>query len=238
MNSSRLLALVVFFVAGLAPAARAQGLVQVALEGSITVQGGARVEATVTARVGEETRSAVLDLHLAQGSDAHVVAALLAERARLANLSVLSIGAAKGPTTSLFLGDVVSLELRLPAGLVGRIVVCEEAPSLVRLLPPPPSSAKGAARLVLAATTLHPVTGLGGRTVVDFALPADGSAVKASEQLFAHTVAAGWVADRPTNDAWRPVRVGDSSLVRGLSVEIVSEGPEWGLAVELDAPRQ
>lgn len=225
----------------LAPWAAAQGLVQIALEGALSEPGGGRVVLSVEAFAGSQLRRASLDLHLAQGTDAHSLAALLADRAQALDLALLYPGAAPvaTPAASVFFAHVQRVEMRLPAGLNGRIVACEDAPSAVRFLPPRPQptpSPGGKARFLMAVTTLHPITGHSGRVSLDLELPRDGSAARASEQLFTRTVEAGWTADRPANDSWRPLRVADSSLVRGLSVEIRSDGPDWGLGIEFELP--
>lgn len=222
----------------------AQDLVQIALEGTLSAPGGGRVLLAVSARVEGELRRAALDLHLAEGTDAPTVAALLAERAQALELAMLfpgGVGNGPVPRASLFFARAARVELRLPAGLTGRIVACEDAPSLVRILPPRPAPAGtqvGPARLRVAATTLHPVTGASGEAQLELELPQDGSATRASEQLFTRSVEAGWEADRPGNDSWQPIRVGDSSMVRGLSVEVLPGGSDWGLVLELQPPRQ
>ncbi len=238
MNLRPILLLLVSLPLLAAPTA-AQGLVQLTLSGALSEPGGGRVQVAVEARVGDQVRRAALDLHLAQGTDAHALAALLAERAQALELPLLypGAGADPGAGVSLFFGQALRLEARLPAGLHGRLVACDGPPSAVRFLPPRPRAAGEQApttRLVLAVTTRHPVTGVEGSERVELDLPADGSAARASERLFTRTVEAGWTADRPSNDAWRPLRVDDSSLVRGLSVEILRSGHGWGLALELE----
>lgn len=223
----------------------AQGLVQIALQGHVAAAGGARVELAVTALVEGEARRAALALHVAQGTDAHTLCALLADRARGLGLALLfpAEHAGAGPrAVSLFFLDVTEVELRVPVGLSGRLVATEEAPSLVRLLPPQPagggSKPPGEARLLIAASTHHPVTEVHGRAWLELDLPADGNALRASEALFTRAVEAGWLVDRPANDAWRPLRVGESARVVGLSVEVESNGPDWGLALELESHRR
>ena len=209
----------------------AAGPVQVALRGTLAAAGGARVQLAAWRDTSSGPRRAELDLHLAQGTDARVVAALFAERARAAGFDPLLPDPGPGAAVlSLFLEGAEGLELRLPEGLDAQVVTCTGAPRSLRLLAP--REPAGTATLTLTATTWHPHDDGRGRARVQLELPADGNPALASSQLFSRTVEAGWTADRPRPDAWSVERMASGALITGLAID--APGGGWGLELALD----
>lgn len=233
MLISRRLPIGVALLAALAPAARAQGEVQITFDGALEPPGGARVAVAVVAGPAERTREVRLDLHLAAGTSGADLAALLAARLQAAGLEALAPTPA-GPRAHVFVEDARSVTLELGAGLGGAVTLCEGAPELVRVEP-----ARGGTsdcRLVVAVSAMHAHTERRARSSFEVRVAPELTAAQVSERLFARAVEAEWVSERPGLEGWRPVHLSDGSRITGFSVELAGHG-SWRVDVRLpEAP--
>lgn len=218
-----------------APLDRAPGeWVQISLSGSLQRPGGARIELTVAAvdRVGEERRVS-LEPHLAEATPAHDIASLLAQRLERAGIDHwLSSTEVQEPALrrDLFVERAVFVRLRLGHGLQSVLTVCEGAPSAVRVQPPVVTLEPGS--LSFTASARHAHTEARSRERVHVNLAPTMHAARISEALSSQCLERGMIADRPRQDAWRILKLGDGSTLTGFSIGLQSTG-DWALELEL-----
>lgn len=223
-------------------AARADGLVQIVLEGEITQEGGARIELDLAfeTRVNNVTSEArtELGLHVAKNTSAADVALLLQRELARSGASVIAApdGGHERLRASVFVDRAHAVGLRLGRGLTAQVCLCEEAPALVRFLPP--KEAKEAARFSLTASTEQPHTKERTRFEYAFDLAASVSGEQAADVLTTGTIAKGWVGQCLDHQAWHPQSLSSGARVTGTCLVLASKG-DWRLEVELerDAPR-
>ena len=225
-----------------APAlAHAEGLVQIVLEGEIVQDGGARIElelayeARFEGRVSEARTE--LGLHLAKRTSAADVALLLQRELQRSGAVVIAApDGGERTRASIFVDHTHAVALRLGRGLTAQLCLCEEAPALVRFLPP--KEAKEAARFTLSASTEQPHTKERTRFDYAFDLAAGLSGEQAADVLTTGTIAKGWTGQNLDHQAWRPQSLSSGARVTGTCLALASKG-DWRLEVELehDAPR-
>ncbi len=221
--------------------ARADGLVQIVLEGEITQEGGARIELDLAfeARVNNvstEARSE-LGLHLAKNTSAADVAHLLQRELARAGAIVIAPpdGGGERLRASVFVDHARAVGLRLGRGLTAQVCLCEEAPALVRFLPP--KEVKEAARFSLTASTEQPHTKERTRFEYAFDLAASLSGEQAADTLTTGTIAKGWIGQWLDHQAWRPQSLSSGARVTGTCLVLASKG-DWRLEVELEHDAQ
>lgn len=218
--------------------AAAQGMVQLTLRGAIELRGGNRVQVTVGGNVlredkTQEARELAFSVHLAQGTTASEVLALLQRRLDDAGFVTLVSSPSEGEArnhTNLFVEQVLFLELRVGGGLTATVTTCDGPLRTLRFL---------AAQALPAAGSLH-VSGSGrhphdqrlSRRGFDLDMAEGEHPAALSERIFKVATEAGWIAQRSGPTEWSPVRWQDGSAIEGMSVEIVSQG-DWSLRLEL-----
>lgn len=220
-----------------APAARAQGLVQIVLEGEIAQEGGARIELDLRyeTRIDGALREgrSELGLHLANHTSAADVALLLQrELGRAGAIVVAPAGGASDPKrASVFVDRALAVGLRLGRGLAAEVCLCDAAPALVRFLPP--KEVKESARFVLASSTEHPHTKDRGRFDLALDFTAALSGEQASDLLTTGTINKGWTGQWLDHQAWRPQALISGARITGTCLALKSKG-DWRLEVELE----
>ncbi len=228
-----LLASLALFVL-LAPAAAAEGLVQLTLHGALTEPGGAYVQVEVDRWTGKEVKRHDLHAHLAQGTTARDLAGLLHARFEHQGAVVRYSPDDGDDRAHLFVEHATAVNLRLGFGLWAEVTTCEEAPVSIRL--DEPQLASGPARLELTATTYHEHTERPGRLTCALPIAKDANTAQISQELAARANDAGWVGERPSPDRWTPLRAQVGGAVIACNVRLRSERADWRLEVRLPVP--
>ncbi len=227
-----LLALLV--VAALSLSARAQGLVQIILDGEIDPAGGARVEVDVTFRtpLAERATTMSLGVLLGERTTAVDVAALVSRRLEQAGARVIFTGSTapgRGPA-SVFVEDVTSIGLRLGRGLSASITLCEDRPASLRLSPGLES--KSGATLLVSAQTYEAQARLPGRLSYDIAFEDKADAADAASKLVKTALDKGWFSEVEAHEVWRPGATTEGASIVGFSVHLRSNA-DWRIDVTL-----
>ncbi|MCB9903575.1 MAG: hypothetical protein H6831_04130 [Planctomycetes bacterium] len=224
------------FLVALAPAAAAEGLVQLSLHGELSEAGGAFVQVEVDVWHDTELRRHDLHAHLAQGTSAHELADLLATRLTEAGVQVRysEADSAKDAAAQLFIEHTTALNLRLGFGLWGEVTTCEEAPKWIRLVEP--QLAKGAARIDLTATTYHEHLKQPGRLKLSLPLTKDSNTASISQDFSRLAAENHWVGERPSPDRWTPLRSELGAAVIACNIRCESPEADWRLEVQLTVP--
>lgn len=223
-----------------APAARAEGLVQITLQGVIESPGGAPVEVELAVWDGTEVDTLSLNLHLGRGTRARDLASLIATRLRRLNARVDfpdENAAGSNPTerVALFIEATTAVNLRLGYGLSAEVTLCDSAPSSVRFMPP--QVVEGPADILIAVTTFQAHSRTIGRDSISLDVSSEDGAAKIAEQLAKNALEHGWIADRPRPDSWSCSKNTDGATVTGCSIELNAPEADWRLEVKLAVPQ-
>lgn len=224
-----------------APAARAEGLVQITLHGAIEPAGGAPVEVELEVWDGEKVELLTLNLHLGQGTRARDLASLIVTRLRRLQARVdfpdeHAAGAEASEHTTLFVEALTGVHLRLGHGMHADVTLCDAAPISLRMLPP--QVVAGAAQVRIAVTTFEGHSRTIGRDAISLTVGADMGAAQIAERLASTALDRGWIADRPRPDSWSCSRNTDGATVTGCSIELESPDADWRLEVKLAVPQK
>lgn len=217
-------------LAAASPQAEAAGLVQIILGGQIESTLGARVEFKCEANGTKLEFSGMLGYETGSGD----LASLLTRRMDKLGIEVVRGTDAdrRGPQ-SLFIDSCEFVHLRLGAGLTARVVVSEEAPLSLGLLPPRSGATyqDGDLRVVLG---LHMgSTDKYDTKVIEVELPGTRpSAPLVSERLSARAMALGLKSSRPTRSTWASSGSHAGAVTTGMSIEVRSDA-DWGVEVRL-----
>lgn len=237
--TARLLSVVLFLAC--AAGARAEGLVQITLQGAISSPGGAPVELELAVWNGKQVETLALNLHLGDGTRARDLASLITTRLRRLKARVdfpdeNGGGAYASGVATLFIEAATNVNLRLGYGLSADVTVCDGAPTSVRILPP--QVVEGGVKVLIATSTFQPHTRMIGRDSIALDFEAGAGAAQISEKLAITALDRGWIADRPTADSWACSRNTDGASVTGCSIELDSpNAADWRLEVKLEVPR-
>jgi hypothetical protein len=220
----------------LTPPARAEGLVQISLSGTIHTRGGAPIEVELGYWDGSAVRRFAFNVHLGYGTRGEHLAALLAGRlahdgARVQHLT----SAIEAEPAHLFLDSATYVGLRLGHGLRGSVTLCDASPEGVRVLAP--QVQPGSAQVLLTATTFHAPLRKIGRASLELDIDEQASASGISERLAALALEAGWMPDRPSPDRFACRKLTDGSVVTGFCVEVDGGNSDWRLVGALVGPR-
>lgn len=222
----------------LAPTATAsgEGLVQLTLNGSIEVRGGAPIEIQWEHWQRGELKQAHLRLHLAERTQAFDLAALLALRLRASGAEVLFPREQSGAEhdVHLFVEATTRVQMRLGSGLWSRLTVCEGAPASVHFEKPQLSI--DGAQLIVSTSLFNQHSKLPRTVLQELEVDAHATPTAVCERLFQQGLSLGLVCDRPSPDRWTPVRGTDGGVVTGCSIELLSPGSDWGVEVRLAVP--
>ena len=217
-------------------AARAEGLVQLSLDGALSTPGGAPVELHLGFWDGSAVQSVDLRLHLAQRTTGHDLATLLAARLRKAGASFQFPGESTGGSPAqLFLEDTTLVSLRLGHGLHASVTTTQDAPESVRFLAP--LEVHEALEVAVCVTTFHPHLKTPGRHRLSVQAQGDTEPSSICEELFTNGLARGLVSDRPAPDRWRPTKTSEGAVVTGCSIDLSLTQADWGLEVQLAVPK-
>jgi hypothetical protein len=217
-------------------AARAEGLVQLSLDGTLSTPGGAPVEVHVGFWDGSSVQAVDLRLHLAQRTTGHDLATLLAARLRKAGASFQFPSESSGASPAqLFLEDATLVSLRLGHGLRASVTTTQDAPESARFLAP--LEVQEAAEVEVCVTTFHPHLKTPGRLQLSVRAEGDKEPSAICEELFTSGLARGLVSDRPAPDRWRPTKTSEGAIVTGCSIDLSTAKADWGLEVRLAVPK-
>jgi hypothetical protein len=229
----RIVFALLFLVAAALPA-RAQGLVQVILEGEVETTGGARIEADVTFVSTQDGRPHTFSMALLLGArtSAVDVAGLLAQRLDQAGARVIWTGSTapmRGPA-SLFVQDVTAIGLRLGRGLNASVTLCEDRPLMVKLSPGEEST-RGATLLV-AAQTYEPQVRKPGRFSYDLEFQDKSDGADAASKMVKSAIDKGWFSELEGQYGWRPGAMREGAAITSLSLHLRSNA-DWRIDVTL-----
>lgn len=212
--------------------------VQLTFEGRIEPVGGAPIELVVGALIRSddsmepvrdlarglpvgEGREVALRPHLAQGTSASDIAALLARHLERAGADVW-LSEPDEPSASgrrhLFVERALLVRMRLGQGLSAEVTVCEGAPDAVKI--EPPTTTLSAGRLVVAYTSLHPHTRSRSRGDLEMTFEPSMHPSAISERLASYCLGQGMIAERPQLDSWRVVKLGDGAQLVGFNIRL------------------
>lgn len=220
----------------LAPAAAAEGLVQLTLHGSLTARGGAYVQVEVDRWTGKEVKRHDLHAHLAEGTTARDLAGLLHARFEHQGAVVRYSPDDSDDRAQLFVESATAVNLRLGFGLWAEVTTCEEAPVSIRI--DEPQLQVGAAALTLTATTFHEHTDRPGRLRCELPIAKDANTAQIAQDLAARANDTGWVGERPSPDRWTPLRAQLGGAVIACNVRLESPDADWRLEVALRVPER
>ncbi|MAF66441.1 MAG: hypothetical protein CMJ84_12390 [Planctomycetes bacterium] len=222
----------------LAPAATAEGLLQLSFKGAIHAEGGSPVsiEVGVWDAASRAATTIPMDLHLAEGTTAHDLAVVVGARLkrRGAHVVLPLEGSVGRGVVHLFVEDATHVSLRLGGGLWGTVTSCEAAPEQVRFLAP--QVTKDSAEIHIGVSIFHPHTKQRGREDLAFEAESALGAARLSELLTAMSIRQGFRADRPSPEGWHAARMADGSVVTGCSVQVLSPDADWGVEMILGTP--
>ena len=204
--------------------------IQLTFDGRIEAPGGARVELAVGAIARGELpqgREVAIHPHLAAGTTAADVAALLAQRLERAEIDAWlseSVTVDGESRCHLFVERAVLVRVRFGHGLSASVTICEGAPDSLKI--EPPTILQEEALLMLTASTLHPHTNARRREEFRMSLTPEMHASRISEALTSYCVENGGIAERPHPDSWRLVKLRDGASLVGLNVQLATGG-DW-----------
>lgn len=217
--------------------ASSKGLVQIVLTGQIAQDGGARVEISLRyeTRIAESTGQGGLDLdlHLANFTTAAELGLLLARELERTGAIVIAPRELGGDPkrASIFVDRVHFAALRLGRGVSGDLCTAEEAPALVRVLPP--KELKEEATFLLSASHEHPHTKDRGRFEFSAKFGSTMSGEQASDLIATTALDKGWPGKWVDHQAWQPQGLATGARVAGACVALRTRG-DWRLELELE----
>jgi hypothetical protein len=213
---------------------RAQGLVQLAFEGTVDATGGARIESDVTFVDAQTGRPQRLSLALLLGEQTSAVdfAGLLARRLQQAGARVIFTGATapmRGPAM-LFIEDVTSVGLRLGHGLSAAVTLCEDRPASIKLTPSQENPS--GASLSVVAQTMEAHSHQPGHFALDMKLADRADATDAGTQMVKTAIDDGWSSELDGHETWRPGSSTENGDVTSCSLQLRSN-TDWRIDVTL-----
>lgn len=216
--------------------ARAQGTVQLVIEGEVAPEGGARIELEVafeSSAGGSHEERRTLGILVAQKTSAAEVAALLEDELVRAGARVVGAhpGVRDRARASFFVDRAYSIALRLGRGLTAQVCLCEEAPALVKLVPP--RETKEPARLSITATTDHPITRDRGRVEFPVELGGAFTGEQSADVLTTAALSKGWTGQWLDHQAWRPQSLTTGARITGTCLRFESKG-DWRIEIDLE----
>lgn len=217
---------------------QAQGLVQIALSGSVDTPGGGNVQIEVSypnRNANNATETAVVALVLGESTSAFDLALLLERRLEQHHLQVTTSGPStpmRGPV-NLFIEGVFAVGIRLGHGLNATVTLCEDRPASIKLTPGTESKL-GATLLVVAHTFQERAKEI-GRVTVRETFGDRSEITDIATRLVRAAITAGWTSEMATHDTWIPGGMTETERVTACSIELRSNA-DWRLDVVL-APR-
>jgi len=201
-------------------------LCQLNFTGSVGKEPVEWVSVSVTHLVENEAVETSLTAQVKSGTGAGSLSALLAMRLRAqgASVTAVDIGILQG---ELFIEDVVSVRLDLPAGPEASVTFCDRPLGVLALRPT--SAAPGAGKLEF----LGVVKSINGKHRSHEALSVPvvegDSGHDVCKRLFDQSLEAGWLPVRPETDRWSPSRRKDARKLESAEVKLSASG--WELEV-------
>lgn len=201
-----------------------EGLVQLELEGSVTLAEGQYVEILVVRPSGAAggERELSLELHLHQGTSGSDLAALLGQHLERTGFDVIAPEPAEG-SAQLFIDAVRRVRVRVGGGLRSRITLCDTVPETVRIDVPRNNEDGGSVRM--SGTVLQEHTR--ERRGVSFSASIDAETANATtvaQALMQAGADAGWNCERTSQEYWMPGTLRDGSVFLGFSVYLQTTG--------------
>lgn len=214
---------------------RAQGLVQLSLQGEVTTPGGGRVEieiATFNPNAPSTPVVTRLNVLLGESTSAADLAVLLTKRleGNFARVTSLGSNAPKLGPVNLFVEGVWSVGLRLGAGLSGNVTLCEDRPMSVKLTPG--AEGRAGAKLRVVALTRLEHTQENGRFEVNAEFKDGSELTEVGTQVVRAAIGKGWPSELKGHDTWWPAPMTETSRILSCSFELKSSA-DWRIDVTL-----
>ena len=232
MNRALTLALVTSLALGAAPVSVESiepgvTLCQLSLHGAVTESPHPWVSISISHRVDGEVVETSLIGQMKAGTSSRALAALLASRLSARGARVTESLGSSTITGSIFIEDVVSVRLDLPAGPEASVTFCDRPLDVLTLRPT--SAAPSAGTLKFHGV----VVGVGdkhrSKESVDVPIVEGDSGHDVCKRLFERSLEAGWLPVRPKTDRWSPSRRKDSRKLESSEVKLSASG--WELEV-------
>ena len=231
MKRALTLALVCSLAMGATPAPTLEGasglaLCQLSLDGVVGERPHPWVSISVTHRVEEELVETSLIGQFKPGTTGASLATLLAKRLKEQGARVTE-STALDMTADLFIEDVTSVRVDLPAGPGASVTFCDRPLGVLSLRPTSPTP--GAGRLEFRGV----VSDVSGRhrSMESLEIPViEGeSGHEVCKRLFDRSLEAGWLPVREKTDRWSPSRRTDSRKLLSSEVKLSASGWELEL---------
>lgn len=187
------------------------------------------VSIAVTHLVETEAVETSLVAQLRSGTTAGSVCALLSDRLEAAGAQVTPVIHPSHGRGELFVEDVLSVRLDLPAGPKASVTFCDRPLGVLGLRAT--GEYPGAGKLEF----LGIVTSVDGKSrsheAIEIPILEGESGHDACKRLFDSSLEAGWLPVRPKTDQWSPTRRKDSRKLESAEVKLTAPG--WELLVSV-----
>ena len=201
-------------------------LCQLSLEGAVGELPHPWVSISISHRVDEELVETSLVGQVKPGTTAASLTSLLAARLKEQGARVTE---STQPDTNgdLFIEDVVSVRVDLPAGPDASVTYCDRPLGVLTLRPTSPKPGAGTLEfrgVVADVSGRH-------RSMESLEVPVlEGeSGHEVCKRLFDRSLEAGWLPVRPETDRWSPSRRKDSGKLESAEVKLSASGWELEL---------
>jgi len=202
-------------------------LCQLTFSGDVMEQPISWVSISVTHLVGDDAVETSLVAQVRAGTSSGSLSSLLTSRLEVDGAKVTRVNHAPHLLGELFVEDVLSVRLDLPAGPQASVTFCDRPLGVLGLRS---TSADPQAGMVRFTGVLKSADGkTRSHEVLEVPILAEDTAHDACERLFDTSLKAGWLPVRPATDRWSPARRQDSRKLE--SAEIKLTAPGWELEV-------
>jgi len=203
------------------------GLCQLTFSGELDEELPGWVSITVTHLVEAEAVETSLVAQLRSGTSAGSVCALLSDRLEAAGARVIPVIHPVLTGGDLFVEDVLSVRLDLPAGPKTSVNFCDRPLGVLGLRATGERAYAGTLKFQGLVTRFDGKE----RALEELEVPiiAGETGHDVCKRLFDESLDAGWLAVRPKTNQWSPVRRQDSGKLESFGVTLSASG--WELVV-------
>jgi len=202
-------------------------LCQLSLTGTVGEDPNPWVSISISHQVEGEVVETSLTGQVKVGTSSGSLAALLASRLRAQGARVTESPENSAVTGGLFIEDVVSVRVDLPAGPLASVTLCDRPLGVLVLRPTSASPSAGSLEfhgVVLDVTGKHR-----SNAALEVPILEGDSGHDVCKRLFDRSLEAGWLAIRPKTDRWSPSRRKDSGKLESSEITLSASG--WELEV-------
>lgn len=232
MNHAITLALVTSLALGAGPVSVEAAepevtLCQLSMYGAVSEDPQPWVSISISHRVEGAVIETSLIGQMKVGTSSGSLAALLASRLRARGARVTESPENSNIIGSLFIEEVVSVRLDLPAGPEASVTFCDRPLDVLTLRPTSAAPSAGTLKfhgVVVGVSGKHRST-----ESIEVPVPEADSGHDVCKRLFDRSLEAGWLPARPKTDHWSPFQRKDSGKLESSEVKLSASG--WELEV-------